>query len=99
MPAGSGQARLNLIAIITGSSVAVIIVVFIIAGCICGRIHKRTPSQETSINIINQSPQHSSPVYETIFPPMSWPQDEKQDIQLKSNVLYGQCELTWSAPM
>ena len=93
----AGRARLNLIVIITtaSSSAVVLIAIFSIIGCICGLKHKRIPNQETSINDIINSPRHSSPVYETIMRPISWSQDEilKQEIQLKSNVVYGQCEL------
>jgi hypothetical protein len=96
-----GRAQFDLIIIIAipSSSAAVLIVIFFIVGCICGRIRKRVPNQETSINNIINSPRHSSPVYETIMPPISWSQDEilKQDIQLKSNMVYGQCELAPSA--
>ena len=96
----AGRARLNLIAMIAtaSSSAVVLIAIFFIIGCICGRKYRRTPNREISINDIINPPRNSSPgpVYETIMQqPISWSQDEilKQEIQLKSNVVYGRCEL------
>ena len=95
----AGRVRLNLIAIITtaSSSAAVLVAIFFIIGCICGRKYRRIPNREITINDIINSPRNSSPgpVYETIMQPISRSQDEilKQEIQLKSNVVYGRCEL------
>ena len=84
--------ELNLITIITlGLSAAVLIFVTVIScGCVCGYQYRNHKKQGTTINTIVCSPQHSSPVYESIMPQkLSWPTaDEKQDIKLKNNVVY-----------